>query len=87
MQLVAERQSTGTIHAKLNYIVDTGVPPVSYIDWPEEAHKAVPAKYQLHEVAIHDGRPIRDTFELDTHGFEFVTHDTRVQDFTDEGER
>src|SRR5882757_9635041 len=87
MQLVAERQSTATIRAKLNYIVDTGVPPVSYIDWPEEAHKAVPAQYQLHEVAIHDGRPIRDSFELDTHGFEFVTHDTRVKDFTDEGER
>jgi hypothetical protein len=32
MQLVAERQSTATIRAKLNYIVDTGVPPVSYID-------------------------------------------------------
>jgi len=87
MQLVAERQFTATIRAKLNYIVDTGVPPVSYIDWPEEAHKAVPAQYQLHEVAIHDGRPIRDSFELDTHGFEFVTHDTRVKDFTDEGER
>ena len=50
MQLVAERQSTATIRAKLNYIVDTGVPPVSYIDWPEEAHNAVPAQYQLHDV-------------------------------------
>src|SRR4030088_1204496 len=86
-QSAAERQSPATIRAKLNYIVDTGAPPVSYIDWPEEAHKAVPAQYQLHEVAIHDGRPIRDSFELDTHGFEFVTHDTRVKDFTDEGER
>jgi hypothetical protein len=87
MQLVAERQATGTIRAKLNYIVDNGRPPVQYIDWPEQAHKAVPAEYALHEVTIHDGRPVRDSFVLDTHGFVFVSHDTKVQDFTDEAER
>jgi hypothetical protein len=87
MQLAAEKQSAGTIRAKLNYIVDTGAPPVHYIDWPEMAHKAIPAQYRQHEVAIHDGRPLRDTFALDTHGFMFVDHHTRVQDFTDEAER
>ncbi len=87
MQLVAESRSTDTLRAKLNYIVDTGVPPVHYVDWPEMAHKAVPAQYRLHEVTIRNGRPLRDTFELDTHGFAFVDHATRVQDFTDEDER
>ncbi len=87
MQLAAEKQSAGTIRAKLNYIVDTGVPPVHYVDWPEMEHTAVPAQYRLHEVMIRDGRPLRDTFELDTHGFAFVDHDTRVKDFTDEDER
>ncbi|MET0924446.1 MAG: hypothetical protein ABWY47_15010, partial [Xanthobacteraceae bacterium] len=84
MQLLAEKQSAGTIRAKLNYIVDTGVPPVHYIDWPEMADKAIPAQYRQHEVAIHDGRPRRHTFALDTHGFAFVDHATRMQDFTDE---
>ena len=87
MQLTAERQATDTIRASLNYIVDTGVPPVRYVDWPEMAHKEIPPQYQLHEVAIRNGRPVRETFKLDTHGFVFVDHPTRVKDFTDESER
>ena len=87
MQLVAERPSTTTIHAKMNYIVDTGTPPVRYIDWPEMAHKEISPTYKEHEVTIHNGRPLRDTFRLDTHGFAFVDHHTRMKDFTDEAER
>jgi hypothetical protein len=87
MQLVAERPSTDTIHAQMNYIVDTGVPPVRYIDWPEMEHLAVEPQYEPHEVAIRNGRPIRDTFNLDTHGFVFVDHHTTMKDFTDEAER
>ena len=60
MQLVAERQSTDTIQAEMNYIVDTGVPPVRYIDWPEMAHMAVPPQYQQHEMTVRNGRPLRD---------------------------
>ncbi len=87
MQLVAERPSTTTIRAKMNYIVDTGMPPVRYIDWPEMAHKEIPPTYKEHEVTIRNGRPLRDTFRLDTHGFVFVDHHTRMKDFTDEAER
>jgi hypothetical protein len=87
MQLVAERPSTDTIRAQMNYVVDTGVPPVRYIDWPEMAHKEIPPQYQQHEVAIRNGRPLRDTFRLDTHGFVFVDHRTNMKDFTDEAER
>ena len=87
MQLVAERPSTTTIRAKMNYIVDTGTPPVRYIDWPEMAHKEISPTYKEHEMTIHNGRPLRDTFRLDTHGFAFVDHHTRMKDFTDEAER
>src|SRR5712692_4500395 len=87
MQLVAERPATDTIRAHLNYIVDTGVPPVRYIDWPEMAGKEIPPQYEEREVAIRDGRPLRGTFKLDTHGFVFVDHHTKMKDFTDEGER
>ena len=87
MQLVAERQSVDTIRAQMNYIVDTGTPPVRYIDWPEMAHKEILPTYKEHEVTIHNGRPLRDTFRLDTHGFAFVDHHTRMKDFTDEAER
>jgi len=87
MQLVAERPATDTIRAKMNYIVDTGVPPVRYIDWPEMADKEIPPAYREHEVAIRNGRPVRDSFRLDTHGFVFVDHSTAMKDFTDEAER
>lgn len=87
MQLVAERQSADTIQAEMNYIVDTGVPPVRYIDWPEMADKEVPPQYQQHLVTIRNGRPLRDSFRLDTHGFVFADHHTKMKDFTDAAER
>ena len=87
MQLVAERPATDTIRAKMNYIIDTGVPPVRYIDWPEMADKEVQPTYEEREVAIRNGRPLRDTFKLDTHGFVFTDHHTKVKDFTSEAER
>ncbi|HEY7742444.1 MAG TPA: CmcJ/NvfI family oxidoreductase, partial [Burkholderiales bacterium] len=87
MQIAAEKVTTGTVRAAFNYIVDTGVPPVRYIDWPEMEHKAVPPQYRPHEMTIRDGRPLRDTFKLDMHGFVFVDHATRVENFMDEAER
>jgi hypothetical protein len=86
MTIAAER-STTTIRAPLNYIVDTGTPPVMYVDWPEMADKANPPQYRLQEMPIRDGRPLRDNFELDIHGFAFVTHNTAMTDFTDPEER
>jgi hypothetical protein len=87
MQLVAERPKADTIRANMNYIIDTGVPPVRYIDWPEMEHKAVEPKYEQREVDIRNGRLVRDTFKLDVHGFVFADHHTRMKDFTDEAER
>src|SRR5260221_8966808 len=87
MQLTAEKLATDTIRANFNYIVDTGVPPVRYIDWPEMEHKAVPPQYRQYEMTVRNGRPLIHTFKLDTQGFAFVDHPTRVKDFTDEVER
>ena len=89
MQITADRPATATdsIRARFNYVVDNGVPPVRYIDWPEMAHKAVEPVYQQYEMSVRNGRPLRDTFHMDTHGFVFVDHDTQVKDFTDEAQR
>src|SRR6266478_5626925 len=81
MQLVAERQSVDTIRAQMNYIVDTGTPPVRYIDWPEMEHKAIPPQYKQHVMTIRNGRPLRDSFKLDTHGFVFTDHHTAMKAF------
>ncbi len=87
MQLIAERASTDTIRAKFNYIVDTGVPPVRYIDWPEMEHKAIPPQYRQYEMTVQNGRPLRRTFEFDAHGFVFTDHRTQVKNFADDAER
>jgi hypothetical protein len=87
MQITAEKPATETIRASFNYIVDTGVPPVRYIDWPEMEHKAIPPQYRQYEMTVLDGRPVRQSFDIDTHGFVFVDHRTQVKDFTDEQER
>ena len=33
---LAEAATGNAIRADLNYIIDTGVPPVTYVDWPEK---------------------------------------------------
>jgi hypothetical protein len=86
LQLTAKKPATGTLRASFNYIVDTGVPPVRYIDWPEMEHRAVPPQYRQYEMAVRDGRPLRETFRLDIHGFAFAEHPTTVKDFTDDAE-
>ncbi len=90
MTIVAERPFPSTVEetrAKFNYVVDNGRPPVRYIDWPEMAHLAVEPVYQQHEMAVRNGRPLRDTFNIDTHGFVFADHCTQVLDFTSEAQR
>lgn len=84
---LAEAPAKGAIRAKLNYIIDTGKPPVTIVDWPEMEHLANPPQYEEKEVTIRDGRPLRDTFGLDSHGFVFADHPSKVKDFTSEEER
>lgn len=42
--------------------------------------------YSDHEVTIRDGMPIRDHFQLDTHGFMIAKNGTAVRDFHDKAE-
>lgn len=85
MELVVEKPVTESIRAKFNYVVDNGVAPVRYIDWPEMEHLAIPPQYQQHEMRVRNGRNAR--FDLDTHGFVFTEHATQVKDFTSDAER
>jgi hypothetical protein len=87
MELTLEKPVTGAIRANFNYVVPTGKPAIRYIDWPEMEANAVPPKYEQREMTVRNGRPLRDTFDTDIHGFAFVDHLTQVRDFTDEAER
>jgi len=73
------------VEANMRYIVDDGVPPVMYVDWPEEEHKAHLPKYEERRVKIRNGRPEKMEFNLKTHGFAFVEHKSAVVDFYDDG--
>ena len=42
--------------------------------------------YESHAVPIRNGRPVQDSFRLDTHGFEIVRHRSAIRDFTDKAE-
>ena len=84
---IIEKPVTDAITAKFNYVVDTGRPAIRYIDWPEMAHNAVEPLYQQYDMRVRNGRPVREGFDIDTHGFVFVDHATQVKDFTVDAER
>ena len=74
------------VEADMRYIVDDGIPPVMYIDWPEQEHNAHVPKYENQRVKIENGRDKKDAFNLATHGFAFVNHKTAVQNFYDDND-
>lgn len=74
------------VEADMQYIVDDGIPPVMYIDWPEEEHKAHQPTYELQRVKIENGRMRHEEFNLSTHGFAFIKHQSSVQNFYDDGD-
>jgi hypothetical protein len=78
--------AASTISASLNYIVDTGVKPVNETYGPNGLMRVQSASFVRHVVAIRDGRPLRDGFDLDTSGFVLVDHPTAMRNFVDAGE-
>ena len=78
----AER--AGDIDAHLTYAVDTGEMPVNQVMDPGKGSRRVTGTYEDRQVTLRNGRGMRDAFALETHGFVFVDHKTRVPDFYDE---
>jgi hypothetical protein len=72
---------TGAIEAELAYAVDTGVKPVNETMGPGDMSRKRTGVRENHTMTIRDGRPLKDTFELEQHGFEFVDHPTAMTDF------
>jgi len=88
MVLVAERPDTqpATIDVTLNYLLDTGEMPWTYSGGPGSTEVKSGGERDPHTVTLHNGRPHVREFALDTTGFRFVDHDTKVQSFFDEAE-
>ena len=75
-----------TIHASLNYIVDTGVKPVNETYGPNGLLRTQSARFERHVVPIMDARPMRESFGLETSGFVLADHPTAVKNFLDANE-
>ena len=82
-QATAREQEAGSVEALLTYTVDTGVKPVNETMGPGNLNRRRTGKTQQHTVTIRDGRPLRGEFTLEKHGFEFVDHETAVENFFD----
>src|SRR5690242_5742436 len=74
------------VRASLNYIVDTGVKPVNETYGPNGLMRVQSASFVRHVVPITDGRPLRESFSLDTSGFVLADHPTAMQNFLDPAE-
>ena len=72
------------VEADMNYIIDDGIPPVRYVDWPEEEHKAHRPAYESRRMRIENGRTCGEDFALPTHGFKLLPQKTAVADFFSE---
>lgn len=81
-----QKESTDSIKAFLNYLVDTGEKPVTHTTKPGTTPEQRTGKYEQRTVTIQDGRPLIDQFSLEREGFVFVNHETKVKDFYNEEE-
>jgi len=67
-------------------MVDTGIKPVHETSGPDGLVRRNSATFVRHTVPIRDGRPVRESFSLDTSGFVLVDHATAMGDFFDRDE-
>ena len=84
MQTAEQDTMPDTVEATLNYLLDTGEKPVTYVGVPGGVDSRSSATPDARRVTIRNGRPLADRFTLDRDGFRFVRHDTKVADFFDE---
>jgi hypothetical protein len=77
------KQPLDFLQVGLNYLIDTGEKPATYSRQLGSERKG---KYQEYTVSVYNGRRIADQFSLESEGFVFVKHDTKMRDFYDEDE-
>jgi hypothetical protein len=76
--MTTEHQS---IEGTFTYIVDDGIAPIHVISGPEKEARTQPGTYEERTISVLNGRPKRDAFSLETHGFSFIDNTSAVTDF------
>ena len=74
------------VEGLLNYLVNTGVRPVSYNYEPPPGVPVRSGRYEDRRMAVVNGRLDPARYSLDEHGFQFRQHRSAVKDFYDEAE-
>jgi hypothetical protein len=77
---------TPTIDAAFTYAVDTGEKIVNETMADGNMNRRRTGVVEDKTMTVRDGRALRDTFDLETHGFVFVDHPTQMKDFFDADE-
>lgn len=77
---------TPAIDAVLTYAVDTGEMIVNETMGDGDMSRRRTGVVEEKTMKMTDGRVLRDTFDLEIHGFEFVDHPTAMKDFFDADE-
>jgi hypothetical protein len=72
------------IEATLNYIVDDGSKVFTIVASPGGSDTRSGGKPDPRRITIHNGRPHANNFMLERHGFRFVRHATKVEEFYDD---
>jgi hypothetical protein len=86
MRESAQASEGGFIEAGVNYLIDTGEKPVTYIPQPGADATTRDGRFEAHQVSIHDGRANADAFTIEHEGFVFVRHPSAVSDFYDDAQ-
>lgn len=73
------------IEATVNYVVDNGIRPVTYIAKMGESNRRDETP-DHRKVPIYDGRRVADQLTLDQNGFTFQREETGVTDFLDKAQ-
>jgi hypothetical protein len=71
------------VETTLNYSIDTGQKPVSYVCEPPPGIPRRTGKTGKQTIPIYDGRAVADQLTLDNQGFQLTRHDTKVVNFYD----
>ncbi|MAI49916.1 MAG: methyltransferase [Rhodospirillaceae bacterium] len=86
MSQIRRGTDTPTIDAVFTYAVDTGEKIVNETMGDGDMGRRRTGVVEDKTMTVRDGRALRDTFDLETHGFEFVDHPTQMNDFFDDAE-
>jgi hypothetical protein len=78
--------SDNAVAGTMNYLADKAEKPVTYMYTPPAGTPPRTGQYAKFPISVHDGRALREQFSLDTQGFSFKNHETKVVNFYDDRE-